>query len=130
MCESCFRGDISLQGKQKTACSFFSSQHSIPYPKSSPHASRLHKALMLCVDIRSVLIPIIILQATPPPPPPNPLPVALMLFLLKKSSNAFYYVFAFPVCMSCSVLHVIKAGFWQSYHWPTAVITKGLHSCL
>lgn len=27
-------------------------------------------------------------------------------------------------------LHVIKAGFWQSYHWPTAVITKSMHSCL
>lgn len=26
-------------------------------------------------------------------------------------------------------LHVIKAGFWQSYHWPTAVITKSMHSC-
>lgn len=25
---------------------------------------------------------------------------------------------------------VIRAGFWQSCSWPTAVITKGMHSCL
>lgn len=26
--------------------------------------------------------------------------------------------------------HIIRAGFWQSHSWTTAVITKGMHSCL
>lgn len=52
-------------------------------------------------------------------------------FFYRENSSAFYYVFAFfPICMSCLALHVIKAGFWQSYRWPTAVIIKGLHSWL
>lgn len=81
-----------------------------------------------CVDIRSVLIPII----TSPTLPTHSLWSYSFYWKKKQEKKAqFYYVFAlFPICMSCSTLHVIKVGFWQSYHWPTAVITKGLHSCL
>lgn len=79
--------------------------------------------LCFCVDTRSVLVPVIISTS------PNSFP--MVLTILTQKSNAFYYIFAFfPVCMSCSALHVIKEGFRQSYHWPTAVITKGMHSCL
>lgn len=31
--------------------------------------------------------------------------------------------------MRCPALRVIKTGVWQSYYWPTAVITKGMHCC-
>lgn len=77
--------------------------------------------LCFCVDTRSVLVPVIISTSL------NSFLVVLTFFT--QTSNAFYYVSAVsPV--SYSALHVIKEGFWQSYHWPTAVITKGMHSCL
>lgn len=80
----------------------------------------LRSTYAFCVDIRSVLIPIITFTA---PTTPTHAPwYNTLLFII-------FWPF-FPVRMSCSALHDIKAGFWQSYHWPTAVITKGLHSCL
>lgn len=124
VCELCFREIFHFKGNRKQLVPFSVASTIYHIQRALPMLRGFTKHLCFCVDIRSVLIPIIT------PTTLNSFPAVLTLFLLGKKS-AFYYVFAcFAVCINCSALHVIKAGVWQSYHWPTAVITMGLHSCV
>lgn len=117
-CEICGRANT-----QKIIISFSCSQHNIPYPKSSSHASKLHNTLVLLCWHK-----VCFNSHHPFYPPCPPLHGINTLF-----SKILCFLLCFPLLSymhELLALHVIKGGFWQSYHWPTAVITKSMHSCL